>query len=213
VDRGHWWQANEKGETRCGPDRTASYQTQLLLQPNRPEIRQICGAPWIFSASPAAQEKGATCPQTTGRIKANEYHLPMKKHGRFLVLLAVCAILVLLLWMRGGLGTKSPYEKFVSRQATYFAELGHACDSLLKEHQGITNRVLKLAGNESSLPEAVRVLRADEVRVYANRVWIGFDADKDSFAVLWEAQADDPKSWVLMTDFDGILKPVYSVRK
>ena len=108
---------------------------------------------------------------------------------------------------------RSAYESFVSHQVPYFVEVAHACDLLLKEHQGFTNRFLSLSGNEPSLPEVVRRLHANEVRVYPNRVWIGFDAPKDSFAILWQPQSDVPKSWTLMTDFDGVLKPLYVERK
>ena len=131
------------------------------------------------------------------------------KHGRLLLLLAVLAVLGLLLLIRA----KSRYESFASRQPPYFAEVAHACDAILREHLAITNRFLKLIGNEPWLPHAVLGLHADEVRVYPNRVWIGFDAEENSFAVLWEAQSDDPKSWALMTDFDGKLKRVYVEQK
>ena len=139
--------------------------------------------------------------------------LSLMKHGRLLLLLAVFALLGLLLLTRAKLGTKSPYESFISHQAPYFAEVAHACDELLKGHQGMTNGFLELAGNEPSLPGGVLRLGASEVRIYPNRVWIGFEAEKDSFAVLWEPQADDPKSWTLMTDFDGYLRSVYVWRK
>lgn len=135
------------------------------------------------------------------------------KRGRLLLLLAVFSLGGLVLFTRSSTGTKSSYEDFASRQTSYFAEVAHACDSLLTAHQGMTNRFLKLAGNAQSLPDAVRRLNASEVRVYPNRVWIGFDAEKDAFAILWEAQSDDPQSWTLITDLDGYLNPVYVERK
>src|SRR5262249_35326612 len=114
----------------------------------------------------------------------------MKKHRPLLLLLALATILGLVLFTRAKPWAKSSYESFVSHPVTYFVEVAHACDLLLKEHEGITNRFLSLAGNEPSLPETVRRLHANEVRVYHNRVWIGFEAQKDSFAILWEPQSD-----------------------
>jgi hypothetical protein len=135
------------------------------------------------------------------------------KRGQLVLLMTILALLGLVLLVQGKLRASSVYARFLSHEPAYYAELAQACDSILRTHQGITNRFLHLTGSEASLPGPVRQLGATEVRVYPNRVWIGFDARKDSFALLWEASPEGSTSWALMTDLDGLLKPVYVVQK
>ncbi len=108
---------------------------------------------------------------------------------------------------------KSPYVSFTSHAPSYYAELAHACDSALGAYQPVTNRFLQLSGSAHSLPAPILHLHASEVRIYPSRVWIGFDAGRNSFAILWEPEPEHPKSWRLMTDFDGLLRTVYVQQK
>lgn len=105
----------------------------------------------------------------------------------------------------------SPRDRFLSRDFAYFESLGRDCGQLLRQWPPAgTNRFTTLPGQDPGLPQLIRGLQADEIHVYQERVWIGFDLGRESFAILWEPNPLRTNSWVLLTDYDGKMEPVYS---
>jgi hypothetical protein len=105
---------------------------------------------------------------------------------------------------------KRAYARFMKEDTKYYAQLAHACDLVKQQHPAGIDPWRELPGRESTLPEIILDLHADNVRVYPNRVWIGIGNDADSFAVLWEPDEAQTNTWLLMSDAHGVLTRLYS---
>ncbi len=105
---------------------------------------------------------------------------------------------------------KLPYRRFMKHDQVYYAELARACELVRQQHPAGVDPWRELLGNDPVLPEIIRQLHADNVRVYPKRLWIGVGNDADSFAVLWEPDEVHTNTWLLMSDAYGVEKLLYS---
>ncbi len=137
----------------------------------------------------------------------------MSRSKLVLLLAGLFVLLLLIVVIQLPYWKKLPYRRFMSRDQAYYAELAHACDEVKAQNPAgkLPWRVIR--GSEASLPQIIRGLHADDIRIYPNRVWIGIGNDADSYAVLWEPDQTQSGRWVLMSDAYGYLKPVYSEPK
>jgi hypothetical protein len=116
----------------------------------------------------------------------------------------------------------SRYLRFMGKDAAYFTEVAHACDSIMVQHPpSSTDSVtlyghmvlpftLKLSGSDPSLPKIIRALHADHILVSTNRVFIDIPPERmGGFGVIWERDEMRTNYWTLQSNGDGLVKTVY----
>jgi len=116
----------------------------------------------------------------------------------------------------------SPYLRFMHKDAGYYSEIAHACDSIMVQHPpSSTDSVtlyghmvlpftLKLSGGDPSLPKIIRALHADHILVSTNRVFIDIPPERmGGFGVIWERDEMRANYWTLQSNGDGLVKTVY----
>ena len=119
----------------------------------------------------------------------------------------------------------SPYLRFMGKDASYFAEVAHGCDLVLRQHPVSSNDTAvvygeslpyraKLSGHEPSLPKIIRALHPDMIVVSTNRVAIEIPPNHmGGFVVTWEPDDMRTNLWVLQSNGDGLIKTVYEERR
>jgi hypothetical protein len=115
----------------------------------------------------------------------------------------------------------SPYLRFMARDAAYYSEIVHACDTVLQQHPVGSNDTvtlyghtmpytIKLSAGDASLPKAIRALNPDMILVSTNRVFIEIPPERmGGFTVFWEPDEMRSNYWALQSDGDGLVKTVY----
>lgn len=133
--------------------------------------------------------------------------LSMRVLKHVLAILGIAAVVaaVAVFWPRGW-----SYGRFMGQTPGAFLQFAQACEVLRQAHPTGTNRVVRLSGREPSVPVLVRRVAPSEIRVYPNRLWIGVGTDRNAYAILWEPDPVQTNAWVLLTDYDGMLRKVYS---
>jgi hypothetical protein len=142
--------------------------------------------------------------------------------SKIIVGLAVGVVLFLGLVFLAVTSFSSRYLQFMAEDKTYFAEVAHACDSILREHP-VTSKdtvtlfghlslpdTVKLSAQDSSLPKVIRALHPDMILVSTNRVFIEIPPERmGGFTIAWKQ--DDMRSnyRVLQSNGDGLVKTVY----
>jgi len=119
-------------------------------------------------------------------------------------------------------GFHSRYLRFMGKDAAYYTEVAHACDSIMVQHPpSSTDSVtlyahmvlpytLKLSGSDPSLPKIIRALHADHILVSTNRVFIDIPPERmGGFGVIWERDEMRTNYWTLQSNGDGLVKTVY----
>ena len=135
----------------------------------------------------------------------------MRNQKVIAALLGVGCCLILLVWL-----LDSKYSRFKRRSPQYHSDFATACDSILAQHQLGIDEFLELSVGDGSLPEIVRSLRPEKIKISPNRVWILVDhTHTDGLVVIWEPQdVLHPKIWNLIANTgEGPSEVVYVARR
>lgn len=98
---------------------------------------------------------------------------------------AVLAVFLLLLYCQ----LTRKYVRFENKSAKYHADFAAACDSILAHYPLGTNEFLELSTTDVGLPQIVRDLRPERIKIATNWVWVLVDGSHtDGLVVLWETQ-------------------------
>jgi hypothetical protein len=132
------------------------------------------------------------------------------------------------------IGAASPYHRFNGRSRSYYSNLAHACDTVLREHTNFS-RFSGVAGEEPrtpiwmdpdgtswiqtrlpvadpSLSEAIRALHPHEILLAPKRVWIGIGARPD-WAIYWQQDDVETNLWTLTSNGEGLERRLYVERR
>jgi hypothetical protein len=121
--------------------------------------------------------------------------------------LIVGCCLVLLNWL-----LDSKYRRFKNQNPKYHADVAAACDSMLANHPLGTNQYMELSVTDASLPEIIRNLHPEKIKLSTNWVWIWVDSSRsDGLAITWEPRDEAHTNiWNLIISYgEGSSKAVY----
>jgi hypothetical protein len=103
------------------------------------------------------------------------------------------------------------------KDSSYYSQVAHACDSLLREHpvsssnsvtlyEGMTFPfTLKLSGNDKSLPKIIRALHPDCILISSNRVVIDIlPLPHGGFGVIWRQDDLKTNQWILQSNGETV---------
>ncbi|MDB6020809.1 MAG: hypothetical protein JWQ04_666 [Pedosphaera sp.] len=120
----------------------------------------------------------------------------------------------------------SPYLRFMDKDITYYTEVAHACDLLVRQHPvSSTNSVelykgmvlpftLRLSGQDASLPKIIKALHPQEILVSSNRLVITIPPERmGGFDVFWKQDDLQTNQWILESNVEGLGKIVYQETK
>jgi hypothetical protein len=132
---------------------------------------------------------------------------------------------VAILFYFGPFGPVSRYRRLNRRELDYYSRLAHACDSVLRQHPHFTRHSepvragelplvwidadnvvwnqIQLSPHDSSLPDIVQELHADEISLAPNRVFIGFGVGRAAWSFLWEQDERQTNNWTLYSNAEG----------
>jgi hypothetical protein len=107
------------------------------------------------------------------------------------------------------------YRAFLNQDLAYYHRIAEGCDELLRSKPaGETPAERELKGDDKTLPVVLKGLHASGFLVGTNRVYIGIGPPtKSGWGIIWEQDDEDPVSWELRTNGDGVRTVLLSVKK
>lgn len=111
-------------------------------------------------------------------------------------------------------GGPPSYLTFMHRDQGYFAQVADGCEQLRQQSYIADGKDLRISGDDRSLPDILRELKARSFLVRANGVYAQIGPERaGGFELAWEQDEHDRSMWSLFTNGDGLIKVVFSRRQ
>jgi hypothetical protein len=152
----------------------------------------------------------------TQRLKSGQAHIKRVLIGLGITLLLLVSAPVLTHWtIRRSMD--SEWRRFGASGTNHFAEVAHACDSLLAYVRNSTSdALLDAKGDEQFVPAAIRELKPYHIRVFADQDFVSVQAaapTRGGFGLVWQPQETDSNLWVLTAGTEFGSRQVWSERR